>query len=296
MLNNNIKKDLVHKNNLQLDNNNKFSLTNLSKSLVLSVERSKVIYDLYEKNNVLSKRSNALVQELKEEKNLTQLQSEFVSLVSHEFKNPLSIIKTAVDILKRCENPEKALALLSDQVTKIDKAVLRMDTLIETTLNLSRLESGSLEFKPTSFCIETLLLEIIDRYKDLELNINFIVEINLHNKFIDGDKNLIDQIFSNLISNAIKYSDIPAQVTIICHIKDNHVIVTVADNGIGIEDTDLDRLFDKFYRAHNAIGVPGTGIGLYLVKQFAELHNGSINVESRLNAGSKFTLSLPIEE
>jgi len=283
------KNELVNKvNNIEQN----FTLDNLSESLVLSAERSRCIYDLYEKTNVLKSKSENLIKALDKEKSINQLQAEFVSLVSHEFKTPLAIIKTSMDVLKRVGfNNEE---VFKDQVHKVDKAILRMTKLIESTLNLSRLESGKLDFKPVEFCIEDVLLEVIERHQDLDPKASFELSIDAGKKQFNGDKDLIDQVFTNLISNAIKYSKEDPKIKISCQIVDQHFEISVADSGIGMSQSDLKKLFGKFFRSSNTVGIAGTGIGLYLVKQFVELHHGEIKVESEEGVGTKFVIYLPL--
>jgi len=271
---------------------NNFTLDNLSESLVLSAERSRCIYDLYEKTNVLKSKSDNLIKALDKEKIINQLQAEFVSLVSHEFKTPLAIIKTSMDVLKRIGfNNEEVFA---DQLQKVNKSVIRMNKLIESTLNLSRLESGKLEFKPIVFCVEDALLEVIERHKDLAPEAIFSLNINTDKRLFNGDRDLIEQIFTNLISNAIKYSKGIPDIKISCQIIDQHFEVSVTDSGIGMSESDLEKLFGKFFRSKNTVGIAGTGIGLYLVKQFIEMHHGDIKTQSEEGIGTTFTIFLPL--
>lgn len=270
-----------------------FSLEELSDNLKLSPGRSKALHILYKKNDSLKKESTKLVKALNEEKYMAHLQSEFVSLVSHEFRNPLSIIKSTADVLKRIYDSDKSNKLYLQQIQKIDKAVLRMNKLIESTLNLSRLESGKIEFNPTSFCLKALILEIIERYQDISSGIKFSIDIDTKGVLFNGDKNLIDQVFTNLISNAIKYSNTTPKIIIKGFVEDNIFVISIKDNGIGISKADLKKLFIKYFRSKRTMGTAGTGIGLYLVKQFIKLHHGKIIAKSELNKGSEFILYLP---
>ena len=133
------------------------------------------------------------------------MQSEFVSLVSHEFKTPLSIIKASSDILKLYSENLTDSDFIVSQLDKVDKAIIRMTALINSTLNLSKLETGKLEFNPSLFSIENVLNETIDKFKDLHKEAQIKSNI-LITEFFNGDKALIDQIFTNLIGNAIKYA------------------------------------------------------------------------------------------
>ncbi|MBL6785635.1 MAG: HAMP domain-containing histidine kinase [Rickettsiales bacterium] len=272
-----------------------FTLDNLSANLMLSLERSKVIHDLYENNNNLKDKSNRLLRALDNEKNINNMQSEFVSLVSHEFKTPLSIIKASSDILKLYSENLSDKVFINKQLEKVDKAIVRMTALINSTLNLSKLETGKLEFVPTLFPIGSVLNETIEKFKDLHKDSNIISDVNLKDDYFNGDKTLIEQIFNNLIGNAIKYSGDRSEISICAFKYYTNYKIIIEDNGIGIDDKDLDRLFTKFFRAKNSIGIAGTGIGLYLVKKFIDLHHGDIKVESVINKGTKFEISLPIE-
>ncbi len=271
-----------------------FTLDHLSESLVLSAERSKCIYNLYEKANLLKTKSDQLTKALDEEKAINEIQGEFVSLVSHEFKTPLAIIKSSMDLLKRVGQNDPDI--FTDQINKVDKAILRMSKLIESTLNLSRLESGRLDYSPEKLCLETVLTEVIERFRGLNTRTKFTVNIDGAKHFIDADKALIDQIFTNIISNSIKYSHNDPVIEIYSTATADRMKITIKDYGIGISLDDQKNLFQKFFRSKNTIGISGTGIGLYLVKKFVELHQGSIEVESEENVGTKFTIYLTLIE
>lgn len=272
-----------------------FTLDNLSANLMLSLERSKVIHDLYENNNNLKDKSNRLIQALDNEKNINNMQSEFVSLVSHEFKTPLSIIKASSDILKLYSANLSDAEFITKQLEKVDKAIIRMTALINSTLNLSKLETGKLEFVPSLFSIENVLSDTIEKFNDLHKDAEIITQIDINHDFFNGDKSLIEQVFNNLIGNALKYSGDCPKLIIKAQKETNKYKITLEDNGIGIDQKDIKRLFSKFFRARNSIGIAGTGIGLYLVKKFIDLHHGDIRVESELNKGTKFTIFLPTE-
>ena len=288
-------KEKHHKSNiidLSAKPKTSFSLDNLSESLILSAERSKCIYDLYEKATLLKTKSDKLTKALDEEKAINEIQGEFVSLVSHEFKTPLAIIKTSMDVIKRVGRNKNEI--IDDQITKVDKAISRMTKLIESTLNLSRLESGRLDFSPEKFCLEELITDVVERFQGINAKASFQLDINLDKNNLFADKALIDQIFTNIISNSVKYSKNNPQITISCQVIENHFNISIKDDGVGMNESDLNNLFQKFFRSKNTIGISGTGIGLYLVKKFVELHHGNIIVESQENIGTKFTIFLPL--
>jgi signal transduction histidine kinase len=277
--------------NIATDSDNPYSLDSLALQLVLSMERNKMASNINNKNEELSKENNLLSKDVEHQKHITSLQTDFVSLASHEFKTPLAIIKASADVLSRvCKADEK----VQGQVQKINGAVDRMLELVTSTLNLAKLESGKVEFSPAPINISNLVNEIITRHQYIDDDVIFNSDLDKSNTLCSGDRSLLDQIFSNLLSNAIKYSNGNTIIDVTSKVKDGYLIVTVKDNGIGIPEEGIDKLFYKFFRAENAIVASGTGIGLYLVKEFVKLHKGKISVTSQINVGSSFTVKLPI--
>lgn len=280
---------------IKAKNSDDYTLENLSASLVLSLERSKLIYELYEKNNSLKDKSDRLIRALNEEKHINTLQSEFVSLVSHEFKTPLAIIKMSADVINRCSIEGEQATMIKKQLDKISKSVMRMNNLIESTLNLSKLETGNLQFVPSVFSLKELISDVIERFDDLKDSAEYDVNLGDDPALFNGDKSLIDQVFTNLISNALKYSREDAKIILRLQKEGDYYRISIKDNGIGMSSKDLDKLFSKFFRAKNSVGIAGTGMGLYLVKQFLDLHNGDIEVSSAEGVGTDFVIKLPTD-
>ena len=308
------------------NSNDSFSLERLSETLTLARDRAKSIHGLYNEKNELEERSESLKKELDKEKELNDLQSEFISLVSHEFKTPLAIIKASSDVLnlllnKGGANPES----IHKQLVKINSSVIRMNKLIESSLSLSRMEEGKMQFNKTSFCLEDLLQEVVKRHQESFPDMVFDLNIDTKKEIYNGDLMLMDQIFTNLIGNAVKYSGDNHSIAVSCKIAqgglessvgnfkmeddsfsinsdkikindckfDNVFEITIKDSGIGIDEEDLERLFNKFFRAKNTTGIAGTGIGLYLSKKLVELHKGTLSVSSKKDIGTKVTILLP---
>lgn len=245
--------------------------------------------------DLVQERTEQLEQALNKERELNGLQRQFVSMVSHEFRTPLAIIDgTAQLLLRRPEkaNPER----LTDALKKVRTSVGRLTGLIETVLDAARLEEGRIKFEPEALAIRDVLEGLQRAY--LETSPNHRIEANLNGlpDQIEADERLIRQIFSNLISNAVKYSPDGTAV----HIRGWHdgkkVMVSVQDNGVGIPRDELANLFERFFRASTSTGIAGTGIGLHLTQHFIHLHGGSIEVESVVGTGSTFTVHLPIEQ
>jgi signal transduction histidine kinase len=287
------KNTLVVKN--ENDENKLFSLDQLTNSLNLTTDRTRYINELYQKSDALKTESDVLAKALQKEKEISKLQSEFVSLVSHEFKTPLAIIKASSDVTKLLIDQGKGDSeQVKSQLKKINDSVMRMSKLIESTLNLSRLESDKLDFKKENFCLEDLIIEVVERHKDMYPKAKFTMDVATNKQFYPGDRGIMDQVFTNIIGNAIKYSKDTPDIKVVCKFADDKFKISITDSGIGMPEEDSKRLFGKFFRASNTTGIPGTGIGLYLIKNLVELHSGKIMAKSKLNVGTTFAMVFPI--
>jgi signal transduction histidine kinase len=172
-----------------------------------------------------------------------------------------------------------------------------MSGLINSTLNLAKMENdlNSIKVEREMFDFKKFLSDIIDRNLGLASakGIKILTRIdNLPNKF-NADIKMLDHAFTNVISNAIKYSKINGNVRIIAKSNDRNIAVRIIDQGIGIPKEDLINIGKKFFRAGNTLSIAGTGIGLYITKHFIELHDGNLVIESENNVGSSFTIFLP---
>lgn len=236
-----------------------------------------------------------IVKALERERELSELRSGFVSLVSHEFRTPLTTIQSSAELLERYNNR------LSDEkkqnhYRRIQQAVQRMTQLLEDVLTIGKAEAGKLKFTPSpmdliAFCrdlVESLQMSVQPQYK-----LNFVV-------IGDGcdaqmDEKLLGHILTNLLTNAIKYSPDGGTVQFDLVCEDTWVIFRIQDTGIGIPPQDLERLFESFGRASNVGAIPGTGLGLAIVKRCVDLHKGEITVESEVGVGTTFTVTLPLK-
>ncbi|MBM3524815.1 MAG: PAS domain S-box protein, partial [Alphaproteobacteria bacterium] len=226
------------------------------------------------------------------ERDLAAQQRRFVSIVAHEFRTPMTIIDGAAQRIARSglqAGPED----LKTRVEKIRGAVGRMSLLIDTMLNSARLDAGSIETNLASVDVVGLVKTVVARQEGIAPAYDFVVESKAPTIEIHGDARLLDQVFTNLISNAVKYSGDSRRVEIAIVGTDEGVQVAVRDFGIGVPEDEIPSLFTRFFRASTAKGLPGTGIGLNLVKELVQLHGGSVTVESRVGAGTRFTVTLP---
>lgn len=243
----------------------------------------------------LEQQASMLAEKLEHEQRLTTLQRNFVSMASHEFRTPLTIIDgQAQRLIKMVErfSPEE----LSERAGKIRAAVRRMTNLLESLLNSSRLMDAdqSLYFHPTEFSPAALLHEVCQMHREIAADAWVIERLGNLPPLVMGDPKLLYQAFSNLLSNAIKYSPMGKPVQLTAVAEKDRIVVSVRDEGIGIPQEDLPRVFERYHRGSNVRGIVGTGIGLYVVKTVVSLHGGDVSVESREGEGSKFTLWLPL--
>ena len=253
--------------------------------------------ELATSRRALEQQASMLQEKLAEEQRLMQLQRNFVSMASHEFRTPLTVIDAHAQRLIARRNqltPDD----LADRAQKIRVAVTRMTLLIHNLIDAARVIDGELElyFHPAVADLSLILREVCLLHRDITPHARIQEEFAPRSLPIVGDSNLLFQVFSNLLANAIKYSPGVAWVKVAARCEGNErVIISMEDQGIGIPYPECHRVFERYYRASNAGGITGTGIGLYFVKMVVELHGGTVEVRSRADQGSCFTVSLPVK-
>ena len=235
-----------------------------------------------------------LLRTLAREKELGQLRSNFVSMVSHEFRTPLGIIQSSAEILEdyldSLETAERKAHLQS-----ICKNTLRMAGLMEEVLLIGSLDAGKMEFKAASLELRAFARRLLDEVlsaTDRRCPIELLLgEIPAE---IQADERLLRHIFTNLLTNAVKYSDAGRPVRFEIRCDETEIVCAIRDQGIGIPEADQEWLFNAFHRGHNVTDRPGTGLGLVIVKRCVDLQGGKIEVESKLGEGTVATVRLPI--
>jgi PAS domain S-box-containing protein len=235
-----------------------------------------------------------LLRALAREKELGQLRSKFVSMVSHEFRTPLSIIQSSAEIM---ENYFDRLppAKRKDHLQSIRKNTRRMAGLMEEVLLIGSFEAGRSQFKPAPLRPRTFLSQIVDEVcaaTQSRCAIQFSIAEWPPTILADG--RLLRHIFTNLLTNAVKYSPAGKVVRFEVGFSKTYMISSIRDQGIGICPADQEWLFEPFHRGQNVGDRPGTGLGLVIVKRCVDLHGGEITFESRPNDGTSVTIKLPI--
>jgi two-component system sensor histidine kinase VicK len=239
-------------------------------------------------------RLSGVLHDVTEQKKDEQRKNDFIGIVSHELKTPLTSLKALLQVatLKLKTSND---TFLQGAINKANTQVKKMETMISGFLDISRLESGKMQIEKTGFNLQELISEII---KETELTISSH-QINFTPcgpVLINADYDKIGSVITNLLSNAIKYSPKGKTVDVGCEIAGNSVQVSVKDKGIGIKEEDREKLFERYYRVEtsNTRHISGFGIGLYLSAEIIERHGGKIWVESSENEGSTFRFTLPV--
>ncbi len=240
----------------------------------------------------LEKTKKDLHNALDKEKELNELKSRFVSMASHEFRTPLTTMMSSLSLVTKYgekndhENQSK-------HVIKIKTAINNLTDILNDFLSVSKLEEGKIENMPERLQINSFFSDIISDMKQMATKEQQIVHNHVGNDTAMVDKKLLKNVMFNLISNAIKFSPNGETIEIVSQTSNSTLKISVKDKGIGISKKDQEHLFERFFRAHNATHIQGTGLGLNIVAKYAELMNGSIDFESEENKGTTFTIIIP---
>jgi len=239
-------------------------------------------------------RFSGVLQDVTEMKRDEERKNDFIGIVSHELKTPITTIKAYLQVLERnARKPEDTFA--HSILEKSLKQVGKMTTMINGFLNMSRLESGKIHIDRQPFDMADLVKEVEEESLASYTSHNLVFAPVKPIPLI-ADREKVGQVITNLISNAVKYSPVHSTVTISCTAENGLAMISVKDEGIGISEADCDRLFDRFYRVDNqdTKTISGFGIGLYICKEIIDHHHGVISVKSKIGKGSTFFFNLPV--
>ena len=252
--------------------------------------------ELMRSHQVLAEQATMLKEQLAQEQRLAMLQRNFVSMASHEFRTPLTIIDGHAQRMIKVKD-RMARDEIGDRAGKVRSAVLRLTHLIDNLLESSRLVDGDtrVSLEPADIDIAALLREVCQCHREMAPRAEIVERFAAASLRMVGDPKLLSQLFSNLLSNAIKYSPGGGSIDISAEVVSEEVVVAIVDHGIGIPESDLDRLFERYQRGSNVSGIVGTGVGLYLAKMIVDMHAGRIEVQSKEDEGSRFTVRFPIK-
>lgn len=236
----------------------------------------------------------SVIQDITEEQKLDKMRREFVANVSHELRTPLTSVKSYTETLLDGAREDPATA--EHFLRVINDETDRMARLVKDLLILSQHDSGIKlnmeDISPADLvisCVDRLKREAEQKEQDLQVDIKPGVPL------IQGDRHRLDQLLTNVVGNAIKYTPQKGKITVHCYCERDKVVICVEDNGIGIPEQDLDRIFERFYRVDKARSrqLGGTGLGLAIAKEIAQMHGGNISAKSRVGRGTQVYIELP---
>lgn len=228
------------------------------------------------------------------EKELSELKSRFVSMASHEFRTPLAGILSSVSLIARYNNPSDEQKR-NKHIQTIKISVQNLTNILNDFLSLDKLEQGKIQCHPTSFLLSDFAKELVDEMHVITSQKERICyEHQGDERLVKLDKEMFKNILINLSSNAMKYSAPEKKVHLTTELKNQTLIVTIQDKGVGIPEEDQKHLFETFFRAHNVTTISGTGLGLNIVKRYLDLMGGKIEFVSQENVGTTFKVTVPI--
>ncbi|AII54340.1 sensor histidine kinase [Hymenobacter sp. APR13] len=243
----------------------------------------------------LEQRQQELAQALQAEQELGELKSRFVSMASHEFRTPLTVVLTSVSLLEKY-TPAELEARRPRQLARIRQSVNHLNSILEEFLSVGRIEEGKVLARPARLHLPALLADTVADVQPLAQP-NQRIEVDARgDEALWLDASLLRKVLVNLLSNALKYSGPGAVVQLRARARAGQLTISVQDQGIGISEEDQQHLFERFFRARNATNLPGTGLGLYIVARYLELLGGTIDLRSELGAGTTITFTLPYDQ
>jgi PAS domain S-box-containing protein len=239
----------------------------------------------------LQRVNNFLNVALEKEKELNELKSRFVSLASHEFRTPLSTILSSAYLVSKYEQPAELLKR-EKHIERIVSSANLLTGILNDFLSVGKIEEGKTIEKKVKFNIEKHIGTIISEMDGLKKKMQKIEYHHTGNAFVLSDPILLKHIVLNLVSNAIKFSPENGKIILETSISKKLLIMSVSDNGIGIPAADMQHLFERFFRGSNVSNIQGTGLGLHIVRKYAEIMNGIISCRSEINKGTEFTITI----
>ncbi len=256
----------------------------------------KTFYRLYEQAAELKSTQAILQEEIEFRKLAESKKDEFISIASHELKTPLTSIKGYIQILQRTVKKHDDEAI-NNYLKRTQLQIGKLNNLVSDLLDISKIESGKIEFNSAWFDFGNLVkntIEIIQQTQDYQINLKSFVE----NIFVYGDENRLEQVIINYLTNAIKYSPDADSVEVKFHLTaKDEIYLSVRDFGIGISPEKQPLIFEKFYRVEeSSTRFQGLGIGLFISAEIIKRHNGHFGVLSEEGKGSEFYFTLPVEK
>lgn len=241
----------------------------------------------------LEESKNELSSALSKEKDLGEMKSAFVSMASHEFRTPLSTILSSASLLakyKTTDEQEKR----DKHIQRIKSSVINLNNILNEFLSLGKMEEGKIKANFSNFDIRDLIQGQANEMADIFKQGQQIDYIHEGDTLVFLDQNLFKNILINLFSNAAKFSEENTTIHVRSVVGEGKIVFSIRDEGMGISEKDLQQLFSIFFRGSNATNIAGTGLGLHIVSKYTEMMKGKIEIESKLNQGTKITIVFSI--
>jgi signal transduction histidine kinase len=250
--------------------------------------------ELAQSQRGLAQQATMLEEKLAHEQHLTRVQNDFVTMIAHEFRTPLTQIDAQAQRLVNMKD-RLQIADVNERAGRIRAAVSRIVRLMDNLMDTTRLTGGdvSLFFHPETVDLTALLSDVCRLHREVSPEAFILEYIPAGPVWLRADPKLLFQAVSNLVSNGIKYSHGQAKIKVRLRQLDDVVRIVITDEGIGIPEADVPNIFARYYRGRNVSNVVGTGVGLFFVSTVIGLHGGEVTVESREGKGSSFIVTIP---
>ncbi len=239
----------------------------------------------------------AMKKALAQERELNELRTNLVSTISHEFRTPMTTIRTSAELIEMYIEGHNFVhsTQLQKRINTITEEIDRIVELMNAVLTISKDDAGKTNFNPIEFDLKQICLDVIETSYSHQIGGRKVQTVFEGDNFtVFADKNLMEYSLFNLLNNAFKYSEGTDDIQLNLSSENNEIQIQIIDFGIGIPEKDIPKLFNTFFRASNTEGIQGTGLGLYIVKTFTERNSGNIHVTSELGKGTKVTLHFPL--
>jgi signal transduction histidine kinase len=239
-----------------------------------------------------------VVEDVTQQRAASDAQAHMIAHTTHELRTPLSNIRLYVE--EALDAPESDTTLRGKCLNVINQETRRLERMVEDLLSASEIESGSLKLHAGDVRLDAVFQELVEDYEASAADKNITLSFDLPPKLpvIQGDRQKLAVALHNLIGNALKYTAERGAVSVSVREDGGNLVVEIADTGIGIDASEIEHIFDRFYRSSSTAvrNITGTGLGLTLAREVARLHGGDITVESEEGQGSKFTMTVPLPE
>ena len=232
---------------------------------------------------------------LQKEKQLSELKSRFVSMASHEFRTPLTTVQSSMGLLRKYVKKEGTEEHQEKHFKRVNSSIRHLNSILNDFLSIDKLEEGKVQLSIQACNVKKEMEDLVDEIRQNAKQGQIVEYIHEGPEEVHCDKQVFKNICNNLLSNASKYTGEDGVISVRTKVEADEWILEVQDNGIGIPMEEQKHLFDRFFRARNALNIQGTGLGLSIIRKYVDILGGDINFESQENVGTSFSIRLPVK-